>query len=212
MNIQTRLSFLVAVITVIAMFFIIKSVPLLNNSVLCSHEYIAKVVVILTSVGTYITFAKILFFLLARWRWLKKRIFGAAYLEGTWVGQLEGKTGKIYTIIEHYEQNPYDLVIRGRSFEAVDKPHAQWHSVATKIALDDGLLFCFYLTRIFHRSAAVEGIGHYQLLRTTPSAAPSQITGYVTDVDNGKLMQITKFKKIDDDMLEWADAYTKYWS
>jgi hypothetical protein len=80
----------VTVATVMVMYFMIENVaPFLNE-----FGVAKPIVTLLSAVGIYNLFAKILSSLARNWLWLKKHLLGASFLNGTWVGEFKGSNNE----------------------------------------------------------------------------------------------------------------------
>lgn len=210
MSPETRLHGVVLGITVAFMFFVVTKGQAFLAELDDAGLLIGAGVAFLVSVGFYKSLAATLLLLLRHVGILKKWILGPSYLEGTWAGILIGKTGLRRIIVEHYEQNPFELVVRGKSFTEDGAPHAEWYTLSTRIEEQQGILYCFYQTRILHRPAPVDGIGRLTLLRSRPNQASSRMSGHVVDTDNGVAMPINELMKLSDDMLPWSEAIDQF--
>jgi hypothetical protein len=169
-------------------------------------QAIAAGVALLATRGIYDSLAAILHHLAQRSLTLKQWLLGPAYLHGTWVGSLIGKGGDMRIIVEHYDQDLAELVVRGRSYTEAGDPHAEWHTLATRVQPKEGLLFCFYLTRIYSHATPAEGVGRYQFVPGKGSHGPIGLSGHVVDTDNGISMPIQQLRKISEDLLDWKLA------
>ena len=86
--------------TVLVMYFAIETVaPLLNEFTIAK-----PIVTLLTAIGIYNLFAKILSSLARNWLWVKKYLLGPNFIHGTWGGEFKGSDNDKIITIESFEQ------------------------------------------------------------------------------------------------------------
>jgi hypothetical protein len=183
--------------------------PWLRGLPITAQAFVAAVTLLATR-SIYELLASILHRLARRSLTLNRWLLGPGYLRGTWVGSLIGKGGDTRILVEHYDQDLEGLVVRGRSYTQTGDPHAEWHTLATRVQPKEGLLFCFYLTRIYTHTSPAEGVGRYQFVLGKGSNGPVGLSGHVVDTDNGISMPIKGLRKISEDFRDWQKALDEF--
>jgi len=160
------------------------------------------------SAGAYKLVAAGLVWLLRQSRWLKSKLLGSYYMEGTWVGYFIGRGGHVRYVIETFEQDLSSLIIRGASYSTDHQRHGQWVSEASFVDAHRGRLIYTYTCDILSRGVALQGVGTFQFERESERAAPYRIEGYVADLVDGRRLPVVE-EKISSRVLPFADALLK---
>lgn len=138
----------------------------------------------LATFGTYNLLAGFLAESIDRIAYLKSFIFGAAYVEGTWVGRFMAGPESNWTV-EHFEQNLEGVVIRGHAFDRNGTLYASWTSSAVAIDVSKGVLTYTYNCDVMGRTTPQQGIAVFNFERADGSKPPERILGYSTDLTDG---------------------------
>src|SRR5215208_4704616 len=140
---ETKFHSLVLGLTVTVMLSVILLlVPYIQEATVM-QAFLGAVSALLLSSGIYRVIAMGLVELLRRSRWLKSKLLGPYYLEGTWVGYFEGHEGDIRYVVEVFEQDLSSLTIVGRSYTIDGRAHAQWASEAASLDVRHGRLITY---------------------------------------------------------------------
>ena len=150
--------------------------------------------VVLASTGLYKLLYSSIVGLLRANRWVKQRILGPSFVEGTWVGHFTGREGDIRFIVEYFEQDLTGLVIRGSSYTDQGESHATWLAENCRVDPDAGTLIYTYTCDVRSRSVTLQGIGSFALRRHSRNAAPYEIEGYVADLVDGTRLHAKEIK------------------
>lgn len=188
---ETRFHSLVVGCTVAVMFIVLSAViPLLQSIHLPLGIKISlgPVIAFLTSAATYQTVTKALIALLRHSPWLKQKILGPFYVEGTWAGYLIDTDGKLYYVIERFEQELTSLVIKGSAYTATGEPVSRWQADATNINGQSGTLTYSYTCDPLDDGTVHQGLAVFDFKRHRSTAPPYAIEGYAADVLNGRRM------------------------
>jgi len=137
------------------------------------------------SLGLYRLIASFIIFFTKQSIWIKRQLFGAYYLEGTWVGFYIGVSGKERFIIERFEQNLETLVIRGKSFNEHTKFHSTWTAPTVSIDMAKGKISYMYETIPINDKLNNNGIAIFNLERDSQYKAPKGLTGFSSDLHLG---------------------------
>ncbi len=182
---ELRFHTIVVSATVVVMFGAIVFVQPLVQPLSTSVKVAGFVIAALASAGTYKSLAGLLDFVLRKWRWLREKLLGDTYLEGTWVGFFVGHGGDVRLFYEHFRQTLTSLVIQGNSYELDNTSHGDWVSVTANHDAANGRLLYAYTCNIISRSVQHEGIAVFNVRRPTPNAPADSLEGYSADLVDG---------------------------
>ncbi len=215
-----RLGIVVSTLTVAAMYAMLhyllpalpstpatisRYLPFLSNGQIA--ELSAALITVLAAVGTYKLLASILIRLADRWSLIKSAIFGASYLEGTWIGQFQTAGGPKWTV-EHFEQRLDEVVIRGWAESQDKSQYASWTSEAVSVDGGRGTLMYNYKCDLFGSKTSHQGIGVFQFERLAFWKAPFGITGYSADLVDGDRSENHEYK-ISNKLLTLEEAFER---
>lgn len=190
--------------TVLMMFYFIRDiVPQLNFSP-AINKFLHPVVSLLTSIGIYKAFATLLLKAAKQWKWVKRWLLGASYLNGTWVGKFQGTSGETILTVEHFEQSVSSLKVRGQGFR-LDGTYAYWNSVSEMVDEEVGLLSYTYNCDKTSDKGSFQGVAVFHFERSNEACAPSSLRGYSADLIDGHRTENAE-RKISEDLLPFADA------
>lgn len=191
--------------TVLVMFYFIKHIiPLLTFSPFI-EDVVKPAVSLLASVGVYKLLAGLLLQIAKRWKWVKRLLLGAIYMNGTWVGKFRSMTGETIHTVEHFEQTLSSLKIRGQAFNASGRSYAYWNSVSETIDEASGILSYTYNCDKNSDKSSFQGIGVFHFERSDEGCAPSRIRGYSADLIDGQRTE-NREKKISEDLIPFEAA------
>jgi hypothetical protein len=194
--------------TVTAMYFIIQyTLPLLSqqSGIL---PYLKPAGALLLSVGVYKFLATLLLSMSRKWKFIKRHLLGANYLNGTWVGKFRTfDSSWIYTV-EHFEQTLSSLKIRGQGFTADGESYAYWNSLSETIDEQSGLLTYTYNCDKNDDKWSFQGVCVFQFERKDETSAPDRMYGYSADLVDGVRLE-NRETKISENLLSFDDAFHK---
>lgn len=191
--------------TVLVMFYFIKHVvPLLTFSPVVD-EFLKPAVSLLASVGIYKLFAGLLLTTAKRWKWVKRFLLGASYVNGTWIGKFQTASGETIHTVEHFEQTISSLKIRGQAYNSSGSSYAYWNSVSETIDEVCGLLSYTYNCDKNSEKGSFQGVGVFHFERGDESSAPSKIRGYSADLVDGTRTE-NRERKVSEDLISFEDA------
>lgn len=173
-----------AATTVGIMYFVLPFLLPLVNAESRAYQFLLPLASFLGSLGIYRLLAIGLRFAMNRWEYLRKKILGAHYVHGTWVGWFVGHSGEVRYMVEHFEQSLDSFVIRGWSFKTDNKTHGSWHSRSTALNVEAGTLEFSY---VFDSSAWASpryGLNQSLLQRKSKGAAAFALKGIAHDLND----------------------------
>jgi|GEM_PF-920263 len=205
MSPEGRFHSLVVTITVSLMFLgTVVFLPFIQASHL-PGKIVAWQVALLASSGTYNLVAKGLKQLLRGVRKVKQWILGPSYLEGTWIGYFTDQHHCPYYVIEHFEQDLMNLIIRGVAYYENGETYAQWSSTTTNIDVHPGMLIYSYTCDVYQSKMSHQGIAVFNLWRNSVTKPPYRIEGYTADLVNN-VRTSSREKKLSTDFIETQKA------
>ncbi|RZF30125.1 hypothetical protein EVC45_08925 [Paraburkholderia sp. UYCP14C] len=191
--------------TVLIMFYFIQHIVPLLTFTPSVDQLIKPGVTLLSAVGIYKSLASALVKITKKWRWVKRKLLGPSYVNGTWIGKFEASDGEPIYTVEHFEQSLSSLKIRGQAFHADGRSYAHWKSIAETIDEAAGILTYTYICDKNRDKTSFQGIGEFQFERDDESSAPQCIKGYSADLIDG-LRSENREKKISENLLSFEDA------
>ncbi|WP_295937289.1 hypothetical protein [uncultured Alistipes sp.] len=158
-------------------------------------KIIAIVIACLSSVGFYRLCISLLSSAINKCPVFKKLIYGADYLEGTWIGFYIGAKGLVRYMVEEYEQNLNRLTIRGKSFDENLNYHSHWTSTSSSIDSVAGRVSFMYETNSVKDDKINSGIAFFNFERESGTTAPKMLLGFSSDLFlAGKRLPAIEFK------------------
>ncbi|MCW3835492.1 hypothetical protein ACFQ1E_06860 [Sphingomonas canadensis] len=185
-----RIGALVLTITVALMFAALKlvlpliegaSLPFLGIDFALPLQFLAT---LLAAAAVYTSAARLMERLLRDWTWLKAKVHGPAFVEGTWIGRFDAADGAKYTV-EHIEQSLEGVVVRGWARGADGKPYAEWTSSSAVVDGANGRFGFQYDCDVIAKATRQQGVAAFQFVRARASAPPHEMTGYSADLVDG---------------------------
>ena len=201
---KDRYNLFVIVLTTMIIFLFWKY--LLSATANTTNYTILAFVGFFTSFGIY----KLLVTLLhstARKIEIVNRIFsGNEYLNGTWIGFYKGASGKVRYIVERYEQNLDEIIIRGHSYDEAMNLHATWNSTSVQINSKIGKIVYTYTVTSLDENTNGLGIAEFDFERKSEKEFPTIIQGYSSDIHIGKRVRSFEKKVTKRDTLKKDEA------
>lgn len=157
----------------------------------------------LIAVGVYRLLADGLFWVFKKSQWLRKKILGNGFIEGTWVGHYVRGTEHRFTI-ERIDQSSGVTVIRGREFGGDGKTRASWSSDAVSIDLTRMKLIYAYTCTVFERRHVQQGLGVFSMVCEISGSPVNKLDGYAVDLIDGEPDPNTELKISDTDVKDEA--------
>lgn len=145
-------------------------------------KIIGALITALSSIGIYRILISLLSSLLENNSYFKKWVYGADYLEGTWIGFYIGTKGLVRYMIEEYEQSLDGLIIRGKSFDENLKYHTSWVSTSSNIDSVSGRVSFMYETYSIKDDKNNNGIAFFNFERENRNTPPTILIGFSSDL------------------------------
>jgi hypothetical protein len=163
----------------------------------------------IASVGGYSLVVNTLPGLADSWKPLKKFFIGPSYVEGTWVGFYITKENEVRYIVEVFEQNNFNVNLRGVSYDEQGNFSDKWTAPIVTIDQPTGMLKYMYESVPEGESSSVHyGIANYQFVRQSLSTPPNGFEGTV--IDSGRAAtNHTTLTKVSDSQIELLDGLKK---
>jgi hypothetical protein len=197
---ETRFHSYVLGITVSLMFIVIQLlIPVLQQArhVVALQRFeslFGAVAVFLGSLGAYRLVAVAIKWFLGRSAWLRSKLLGPFYLEGTWVGYFVGKDQNVYLLVEQHEQDLATLKVKGRYFTTDGVERGYWESDASIVDADAGTLSYSYYFHPMYESGVKQGLAVFSFVRNRKSAPPHLMHGYSANLTDSERSPATEKK------------------
>lgn len=170
-----------------------------------TYKWLGSAIALVASAGVYHFLANVLSSILGRVRWLREKLYGEMYLEGTWVGYFKGHGGDIRLFVERYKQSLIALNIQGNSYTEQGAPHANWTSETAHFDSERGVLHYFSQTNILSRKGPEESVCRLNVQPDPNGGPPCSMEGYAADLVDGNRVGIRQIKASSYD-LAWQAA------
>jgi hypothetical protein len=154
-------------------------VPLVQDSSFPA-KVASAVVAGLSSVGLYKSLLALFVWVFSKSLWLRRRLLGKAFLEGTWVGHYE-RQGRDRFTIETIDQRTGETVISGGEYDENGKAIAEWCSETALINARTKKLVYVYSCDRYASGNEHKGIGVFKLGISGNGAPPNWLEGYSID-------------------------------
>jgi hypothetical protein len=202
---EQRFHSYVTAATVLAMFYFVQYiVPLLTFSSPLD-QLLKPVVSLLSAVGIYKFLASLLLGTARSWKWVKRLLLGASYLNGTWTGRFQASNDETIYTVEHFEQTLSSLKIRGQAYHADGSSYAYWNSISEAVYEVSGLLSYTYNCDKNNDKISFCGLGVFHFERSDEKCAPSKLRGYSADLVDGQRAE-NRERKISEDLIPFEVA------
>jgi len=165
----------------------------------------AYILTIITTVGTYSIVHSALDWVFNRILWIKKKILGKSFIQGTWLGSFYDGVDKYYTV-EKFEQTYEDVALSGMAFNKEGVVYAKWTSTAIIINAEKGYISYHYECMVMDKNMTQQGIGEFTFDRKSVNRPPFGLIGFSSDLIDGK-RTVNKEKKETDELLEFENAF-----
>ena len=136
----------------------------------------------LISFGSYRIILKAVELLFLNIKFVKRKILGNIYLEGTWVGCYIGLDNQPKFFIECFEQTLDELIIRGRCFREDYIFKGTWTSDTVIIDEKKGSISYTYETDMIGNVHKNQGLAVFSFVRSEKAKAPTKMFGYSSDI------------------------------
>jgi hypothetical protein len=163
----------------------------------------------LISLGLYRFLATILLSLFRKIPYIKKLILGPRYMEGTWVGFFVGHENKIRYLVETFEQDLNELIIRGKVFREDGTYHCVYVSQNATVDIKNGKLSYSYDADSIGSTYINPGLARFDLERVSKESPPSRISGYSSDLFHSKKLMAFEEKLTEKTCMETSKAVEK---
>lgn len=121
----------------------------------------------------------------SRSAWLRAKLLGDSYIEGTWIGCYE-RDGQTMISVEAIDQRGEHIQIQGRQFDLDGKLHAQWVSRSAAIDERAGVFTYAYDCTLLDLARTHAGVGVFHIERVA-GRPPSHLHGYAIDTSDGRM-------------------------
>lgn len=193
--------------TITVMYFVLQhGTPLLAELNATFVQYLAPVAALLLSVGIYKTLASGLLKITRRWKFVKRWMLGASYINGTWVGKFSAEDGSLVYTVEHFEQDLSELKIRGQGQRADGSWFADWESEAANIDERAGKLTYIYTCQKQTPSNPFHGVCEFHFQRADAESRPTVIHGFSADLPDGRPTENNECQ-VSEDLLPFKEAF-----
>lgn len=174
--------------------FIMYGIWHLINDIIILYPTSAAILALLSTYGIYRLLAKFLLWVFGKIKYIKKCILGANYVEGTWVGIFSSKNGEARYVIETFEQDLSQVVIRGKSFNEDGQILGSWSSDNINIDSKGGKISYYYTSEPFSTPIKNEGIASFHFDRKSGETEPLRMIGFSADLYDGRRISAIKEK------------------
>lgn len=140
---------------------------------------------------------------------VKKFILGPTYMEGTWIGFFVGHENKIRYLVETFEQDLSELVIRGKVYRDDGTYHCSYVSQNATVDLRNGKLSYSYDADSISNTHINPGLARFDLERDSKDSPPSRLSGYSSDLFHPKKLMAFEEKVTDKTSMEATVAFEK---
>jgi hypothetical protein len=167
---------------------------------------LGSAVALLLSFGIYKSLAVLLMDRFRSWMWVKRRLLGSSFVNGTWIGEFQTEAGARILTVEHFEQDLASLMIRGEARYPNGTWYAEWHSVATAINQAEGRLNYVYQCRLATSRDSFDGICDFTFQRADNASAPTVLIGFSADLPDGKRTR-NKERRYSEQLVEYDQVF-----
>ena len=165
---------------------------------------IAYLIALVASGGTYEFLARFLSFLVNEIRWIKKRIFGSWFIEGTWAGYYIGLDDVVYYVVETLEQELATMSQQGIGFTESGETRSTWNSQAIDINPKSSAMVQAYHCTYAKTGQPVDGIGSFTFYHKG-GMPPHRKEGWIADVADAKRQRVVE-EKVSDQIIDHREA------
>jgi hypothetical protein len=193
---RDRLAWLATTATVAIMFATLVWIQPLVASLHTPYAFASGVAGVLASLGVYRLLAEGFRWLLRKILWLRKRVLGKQFLEGTWVGHYLSNGEHRFTI-EFIDQAETVPTIHGREVDAQGNTTASWTSDTISVDVTRMQLVYSYTCKVFRRKHVGEGLGVFAIVCEHHGQPATKLDGYSVDLIDGDRDPNTEHKVAD---------------
>jgi hypothetical protein len=195
MSASSRFHWFVTTSTITVMYWVLYYLGKTFPSPSTLNIYSKTVIVYIGSVAFYQLLASSLRWLFDHVRWVRRKVLGPEYLEGTWIGCFAGQGGEKQFTVEHFEQTLDGIVIRGYAQNETNALFAQWTSKSVAIDSVKGTLTYSYDCDL--RASKGQGLAMFMFQRKDFHKPPGGLVGYSADLVDGIGSPNTEYKLSD---------------
>jgi hypothetical protein len=207
MELHSKIASWAAIATGAAIFYcVVLLAPFLAN-VSWLGKASSGVVAALGSFAIYRLILMAFLWVFGKSQWIRKKILGDGFLEGTWVGHYELNGLHRYTI-ETISQRNADTRVIGREFDHNGATRAEWSSEAAFVDLRRERLMYVYSCDVYGRPHQQYGLGVFKLVKSAANRPPDRLDGYAVDMIDGQKDPNTEHK-ISDQIVTTKKALAK---
>lgn len=153
------------------------------------------------SLGSYRMVLKLTEYIIIKFQFIKKFIFGNSYLDGIWVGAYLGTNGSPRFFIERFEQDFNHIVIRGKCYYENCKYKGEWKSTTATIDAEKGELSYTYDTTMRDNGFRTVGFAVFSFDRKNKTMPPERLYGFSSDIDSASMNRAVEEKVFDKKVL-----------
>ncbi len=183
MSASSRFHWFVTTTTITIMYWVLYYLAKKFPSPSSLDVYSKTVIVYLGSVAFYQLIASGLRWLFDHVRWVRRKVLGPEYVEGTWIGSFADRGGKKQFTVEHFEQTLDGLVIRGYAQSEANVFYAQWTSKSVAVDAEKGTLTYSYDCDL--TASKGQGLAIFTFQRKHFRKPPFGLVGYSADLVDG---------------------------
>jgi hypothetical protein len=207
MKAEQRFHTYVTAATITVMYFVIQhGAPVVSGLDPTFARFLAPLAALLLSVGIYKTLASSLLKITRRWKFIKRWMLGASYINGTWVGKFSAEHGAVVYTVEHFEQDLSGLNIRGQGQRADGTWYADWESEAANIDERAGKLTYIYTCQKHELSNPFHGVCEFHFQRADAESRPTAMHGFSADLPDGRPTKNNE-RQVSEDLLPYEEAF-----
>lgn len=179
------------------------------TTLISSSPWVSVFAAGLISLGLYRFIAMVSLSLFRNVPLVKKFILGAKYMEGTWIGFFIGHENKIRYLVETFEQDLGELVIRGTVYRDDGTHHCSYVSQNATIDIRNGKLSYSYDADSVSNTHINPGLARFDLVRESKESPPKRITGYSSDLFHPNKLMAFEEKITEKTSMDVAEAFEK---
>ncbi|MEZ8861870.1 hypothetical protein [Vibrio sp. 10N.247.311.51] len=174
-----------------------------------SYPALSVVIAGVFTLGIYGMVNAILLAIFRNFKWFKKFILGATYMEGTWVGFFVGHQGKIRYLVESFDQDLSLLKVRGRVYRDDFSYHSSHTSTDATVDIVNGKLSYSYDADAIPNTHINAGLARFELVRNSREKPAHHIVGYSSDLFHSKKLTAFEDKISESTSVELEQALAK---
>lgn len=140
--------------------------------------------------------AKALLAAMRKWIWLKEKILGQFYVDGTWVGyyyaqEADLASDTVFYVVDFFKQDLSSLKVEGEAFTKSGSSRAKWESKAANISSDAARMIFVVDCTISGKGLRCDAVTDFYLRKTNDSKWPDYVDGHSTNVTTDKVESVS---------------------